>query len=53
MAASKPKFVRLRPEYHQQLKQIAAETNRPIQALVQLAVAGFLKRPARGVTARK
>ena len=53
MSAAKSKFVRLRNEDHQQLKQIATETRQPIQAIVELAVSRFLKKSARGAIARK
>ena len=53
MSAAKSKFVRLRNEDHQQLKQIAADTKQPIQAIVELAVSRFLRKPARGAIARK
>ena len=53
MSVAKAKFVRLNDEDHQQLKQIAADTKQPIQAIVELAVSRFLRKPARGAIARK
>lgn len=38
------KFVRLNPLDHARLKEISAQTRRPIQALVQSAVLSFLDR---------